>query len=90
MDANKVLREGVINMMKERMYEMKPCPLCGGKPTLMSGEFFEKLKSMDDDSKACITIKCQCGLALYDYTLDERDYHVRAFLVTEKWNRRAE
>ena len=91
MDTNKVLREAVINMMETEPLEIKPCPFCGGTPTLMSQDTFEHLKEIGDDGKACITIEChKCQLNFYDHTHDEQDYLIRKFLVIEKWNRRAE
>jgi heterodisulfide reductase subunit B len=91
MDTNKVLREAVINMMETEPLEIKPCPFCGGTPTLMDQKTFEHLKEIGDDGKACITIEChKCQLSFYDHTHDEQDYFIRKFLVTEKWNRRAE
>lgn len=91
MDTNKVLREAVINMMETESLEIKPCPFCGGTPALMSKDYFEHLKEIGDDGKACITIEChKCQLNFYDHTHDEQDYYIRAFLITEKWNRRAE
>lgn len=89
MDTNKVLRETITNMMKNGTYKIKPCPFCGGKPVLEDRETFEKLDRSGNG--ACITVEChKCSLDFYDHTHDEHDYYVRAFLVTEKWNRRAE
>ena len=91
MDANKVLRESVISMMKEEPYDLKPCPFCGENPVIMDRGTFENLKGMDADGKACITIECRkCNLQFYDHTHDEQDYFIRKFLVSQKWNRRAE
>ena len=91
MDANKKLRETVITKMQSGDFEIKPCPFCGGTPTLMAQKTFEHLKEIGDDGKACITIECKkCNLSFYDHTHDEQDYVIRKFLVTEKWNRRAE
>lgn len=89
MDANNILREAVIEMMNSGTYELKPCPFCGSTPTIMSREFFEELD--EENGLACITINCKnCGLDFRDHTHDEHNYFVRAFLVSEKWNRRAE
>lgn len=91
MDTNKALREAVINMMETEPLEIKPCPFCGGTPTLMDQKTFEHLKEVGDDGKACITIEChKCHLSFYDHNHDEQDYNIRKFLVTEKWNRRAQ
>ena len=91
MDVNKVLREAVINMMKEEPYDLKPCPFCGGQPSLMDRGTFEHLKEVGDDGRACITIECKkCNLSFYDHTHDEQDYFIRKFLVSQKWNRRDE
>ncbi len=88
MDINNKLREMVIEKLKDGT-GMMPCPFCGGEPVIMSKEFFDELQDDSDDGEACITIECpKCGLELYDNTLDEHDYYVRAFLVMEKWNRR--
>lgn len=88
MDTNKVLRETITNMMKNGTYEIKPCPFCGGQPEIEDRKTFERLDR--DGNGACITIECNnCSLDLYDHTHDEHDYYVRAFLVVEKWNRRA-
>ena len=90
MDTNKILREAVIDLIETEQLAIKPCPFCGGKPEIMDEEMFERLKEVDENNMACITIKCsKCHLAFYDYT-NERDYFVRKFLVVEKWNRRAE
>lgn len=90
MELNDKLREVVIAKMKNGEYELKPCPFCGGKPILMSQEYFEHLKEIGDDGKACMTIEChKCSLDFYEHTHDEQDYYIRAFLLTEKWNRRA-
>lgn len=91
MDTNKKLREAVIAKMQRGDFEIKPCPFCGGEPTLMSKETFEHLKGVDGDGKACITIECnKCHLDFYEHTHDEQDYYIRTFLITEKWNRRAQ
>ena len=88
MDNNK-LREMIIDKMKNGEYELKPCPFCGSQPVLEDREMFEKLDH--NCGGTCITIEChECNLDFYDHTHDEHDYFVRAFLVTEKWNRRAE
>lgn len=89
MDANKKLRETVITKMQSGDFELKPCPFCGGKPKMMSQDFFEKL--VEDNGRACISVDCpNCNLSLHDHTRDENNYFIRAFLITEKWNRRAE
>ena len=89
MDTNKALREAVIRMMETEPLEIKPCPFCGGTPTLMDQKTFEHLKEIGDDGKACIAIDChKCQLNFYDHTHDEQDYFIRKFLVIEKWNRR--
>lgn len=89
MDTNNALREMIINKMQNGNYELKPCPFCGGKPTLEKKDLFEKLDK--ENNGACIGIRCdQCNLDLYEHTHDEHDYYIRAFLITEKWNRRAE
>lgn len=91
MDANKKLRETVIAKMQSGDFEIKPCPFCGGMATMMDKTFFDELQEESADGKACITINCtKCSLDFRDHTHDEHDYYVRAFLVTEKWNRRAE
>lgn len=80
------LREAVIAKMENNEYELKPCPWCGGRPKLMTKKFFEGLHP---EEGACITIECEaCDACLYEHTHDESNYYVRAFLVTEKWNRR--
>ena len=89
MDVNKKLRETVITKMQSGNFELKPCPFCGGQPKLMNKKLFEELDS--ENGRACITIECEkCELDFHDHTSDEHNYYVRAFLVTEKWNRRAE
>lgn len=91
MDANKKLRETVITKMQSGDFEIKPCPFCGGQPIMMNQETFEYLKNVDGDGKACFSLDCpKCNLNFYDHTHDEQDYYIRAFLITEKWNRRAE
>lgn len=88
MDANKKLRETVITKMQSGDFEIKPCPFCGGQPKMMTQEFFEEL--VEDNGHACIAIECpNCNLSLHDHTSDENDYFIRAFIITEKWNRRA-
>lgn len=89
MDVNKKLREAVITKMQSGDFELKPCPFCGGQPKMMSQDFFEGL--VEDNGRACISVDCpNCNLSLHDHTRDENNYFVRAFLITEKWNRRAE
>ena len=91
MDANKTLRDIIIEKMKGGAYELKPCPFCGSKPTLMKKDFFNELQEDASDGTACITLECGvCNLTFYDHTLDEHDYYIRAFLIVEKWNRRIE
>ena len=88
MDANNKLREVVIAKMKDGNFELKPCPFCGGQPVLEDRETFERLDHAGNG--ACITVEChKCNLDFYEHTHDEHDYYVRAFLVVEKWNRRA-
>ena len=89
MDANKKLRETVITKMQSGNFELKPCPFCGGQPQMMTQRFFEEL--VEKYGRACIEVEClNCNLSLHDHTSDENDYFVRAFIITEKWNRRAE
>ena len=88
METNNVLREMVIAKMKNGEYELKPCPFCGGKPKLMGEQFFNELVA--EYGSALIDITCsKCNLQLADHS-DAHDYYVRAFIVSEKWNRRAE
>jgi hypothetical protein len=55
----------------------------------MNQETFEHLKNVDGDGKACFSLDCpKCNLNFYEHTHDEQDYYIRAFLITEKWNRR--
>ena len=83
------LREMIIDKMRNGEYELKPCPFCGGQPEMMTQKFFEEL--VEEHGHACIAIECpNCDLSLHDHTSDENDYFVRAFIITEKWNRRAE
>lgn len=87
MDTNKKLREAVIAKMQSGDFEIKPCPFCGGQPEIEDEETFVKLDT--NHNGACIDIQCpRCNVQMYDHTHDEHDYYVRAFLVTEKWNRR--
>jgi hypothetical protein len=89
MDTNKTLRDIIVEKMKNGAYELKPCPFCGGKPTMMDKQRFEFLQS--DGGIACITVACKtCGLMFYEHTHDEHDYYIRAFMIAEKWNRRVE
>ena len=89
MDTNNVLRETIVNKMKNGEYQLKPCPFCGGKPKLEDREQFEELDRKGNG--ACITIECnKCSLDFYEHTHDEHDYYIRAFMIVEKWNRRAE
>lgn len=89
MDINNKLREMIINKMQNGEYELKPCPFCGGQPILQSKEQFEKLQN--ENGVACLAIQCDhCFLDFYEHTHNEHDYYVRAFLIGEKWNRRAE
>ena len=91
MDTNNKLREVVIAKMQSGNFELKPCPFCGGQPKMMSKQFFDELQEESADNKACIDIEClACNLDFRDHTHDEHDYYVRAFIVSEKWNRRAE
>ncbi len=88
MDANNKLREVVIDKMQSGDFELKPCPFCGGQPQVMTQRFFEGL--VEDNGRALISIECpNCDMSLNDHTSDENDYFVRAFIITEKWNRRA-
>ena len=90
MDNNK-LRDMIIAKMQNGDFELKPCPFCGCEPVMMSKEFFDELQEESNDNKACISIECNnCNVDLRDHTHDEHDYYVRAFIVAEKWNRRAE
>lgn len=87
--GNDELRKVITTKMANGEYELKPCPFCGRRPTLASKEFFDGLQESSKDGGACITIRCMnCSLDFRDHTYDEHDYYIRAFLVTEKWNRR--
>ena len=87
MAINETLREMVIAKMQEGNFGLKPCPFCGEEPVMMSKDFFEEL--VNENGKACISIECHnCNVELHDHTHDENDYYVRAFIVSEKWNRR--
>lgn len=67
---------------------MKPCPFCGRQPKPESKVIFYECEAKS--GKACITLECECGLQLYDYTFDELDYDNRLEILTEKWNGRYE
>lgn len=89
MDTNNKLREVVIAKMQSGNFELKPCPFCGKQPQMMTQMFFEEL--VEDNGRALISIDCpNCDMSLNDHTSDENDYFVRAFIISEKWNRRAE
>lgn len=88
MDINNTLREMIIAKMQNGDYELKPCPFCGGQPELENREMFERLDY--NGNGACITVEChKCSLDFYEHTHDEHDYYIRAFMIVEKWNRRA-
>lgn len=75
--------------MKE--YKVKPCPFCGKTEFLsvMPRDFFEEL--YDKNGGACLTITCsKCHVDMYEHDFNYNDYHAKARILVDKWNRRAE
>ena len=74
------------------MFELKPCPFCGGtKLEIDSREFFEKLQA--ENGEACMSIECKtpnCYAQMFDHTHEESDYDKRMERLVDKWNRRTE
>lgn len=58
------------------MAELKPCPFCGGIPTMEYDDYFQGWIVV------CENKKCRIR--------PMTDYHIKKGVVTREWNRRAE
>lgn len=68
----------------------KVCPICGkdDKTHALDEASFYKLEALN--GTACIKAECiRCGLMVYDFTSEEKEYEKRLEMVRIKWNQMA-
>ena len=71
----------------------KPCPFCGGRPTIDTIEFYDRLSASNPCSEI-VSVYCQdCGLEMNEHAAwhdKMMDYYDLMDILRKKWNRRVE